>query len=300
MQTKIMSIFTRTPLHVGCGSSVGAVDQPVVRERHTGYPVIPGSAIKGVLADLWMEEGRDVRKISKKDCVEYVRIVGGAAYQLFGANDSRDKDETGEKVRAEAGSLLVGEGRLLAFPVRSARGCFAWLTCPFALERYARDCGRETDKVVVGDGEVLTSSFLAIKDAVVFEEYPFTIRGTIPERVIDMLGALCGESLWHDQLKNRLAIVSDDMFAYFAQNACEIANHNRINDETGVVDDGALFSQENVPSETMFYCVLNTRKEENFKELKEKLDEVKNLLQIGADMTTGLGWCGVELMKEVK
>ena len=52
MQTKIMSIFTRTPLHVGCGSSVGAVDQPVVRERHTGYPVIPGSAIKGVLADL--------------------------------------------------------------------------------------------------------------------------------------------------------------------------------------------------------------------------------------------------------
>lgn len=55
MQTKIMSIFTRTPLHVGCGSSVGAVDQPVVRERHTGYPVIPGSAIKGVLADLWNE-----------------------------------------------------------------------------------------------------------------------------------------------------------------------------------------------------------------------------------------------------
>lgn len=149
MQTKIMSIFTRTPLHVGCGSSVGAVDQPVVRERHTGYPVIPGSAIKGVLADLWNEEGKDVRKISKKDRVEYVRIIGGTAYQLFGANDSRDKDETGERVRAEAGSLLVGEGRLLAFPVRSAKGCFTWLTCPFALERYARDCGQKIDKVVV-------------------------------------------------------------------------------------------------------------------------------------------------------
>ena len=83
MQTKIMSIFTRTPLHVGCGSSVGAVDQPVVRERHTGYPVIPGSAIKGVLADLWNKEGKDVRKISKKNRVEYVRIIGGAAYQLL-------------------------------------------------------------------------------------------------------------------------------------------------------------------------------------------------------------------------
>ena len=60
MSTQVLAIFTRTPLHVGCGSSVGAVDQPVVREHHTGYPVIPGSALKGVLADLWLELGKDV------------------------------------------------------------------------------------------------------------------------------------------------------------------------------------------------------------------------------------------------
>ena len=49
MNTKNLVILTRTPLHVGAGSSVGAVDQPVQRERHTGFPIIPGSSIKGVM-----------------------------------------------------------------------------------------------------------------------------------------------------------------------------------------------------------------------------------------------------------
>nr|MBP7373092.1 hypothetical protein [Opitutaceae bacterium] len=42
MTTKLLYLFTRTPLHVGAGSSVGAIDQPIIRERHTGFPVIPG------------------------------------------------------------------------------------------------------------------------------------------------------------------------------------------------------------------------------------------------------------------
>lgn len=56
MKHAILTIFTRTPLHVGAGSSVGAIDQPVIRERHTRFPVIPGSSIKGVLADAWLDE----------------------------------------------------------------------------------------------------------------------------------------------------------------------------------------------------------------------------------------------------
>ena len=88
MQTKIMSIFTRTPLHVGCGSSVGAVDQPVVRERHTGYPVIPGSAIKGVLADLWNEN--------------YQRTTEGKVF--FGEDDVH--------ANAKAGKIAFGEAKL--------------------------------------------------------------------------------------------------------------------------------------------------------------------------------------------
>lgn len=279
MNTKLLTIFTRTPLHIGCGSSVGAVDQPVVRERHTRFPVIPGSSIKGVLADLWLDWTDPKKPVRNGDGIE-----------LLGA-------ENGD---AKAGSLLIGEGRLLAFPVRSARKCFAWITCPLALARFARDTGRDLGlgAVKVAEGQALAPSALKIDDSVVFEEYPLEARETVPQTVIDGLKGLVDGDLWKE-LGDRLAVVSDELFQYFAENACEIANHNRIDDVTGVVQGSALFSQENVPSETLFYAMLNTKKADDFGKLEKKLAGENNLLQIGADMTTGLGWCSVAV-KEVK
>ena len=280
MNTKLLTIFTRTPLHVGCGSSVGAVDQPVVRERHTRFPVIPGSSIKGVLADLWLDWTDKDHPV--RDRTDGVGLLGA---------------ETGD---AQAGSLLIGEGKLLAFPVRSARKCFAWITCPLALARFARDTGRDLklDAVKVADGRSLAPDALKIDDSVVFEEYPLVISGAVPDTVIKNLADLVDGDLWKE-LKDRLAVVSDELFQYFAENACEIANHNRIDDVTGVVQGSALFSQENVPSETLFYAMLNTKKADDFGKLETKLAGENNLLQIGADMTTGLGWCSVAT-KEVK
>ena len=274
MNTRIMTIFTRTPLHVGCGSSVGAVDQPVVRERHTRFPIIPGSAIKGVLADLWLDW-------SDKDHPR--RNADGI--KLLGA-------ETGD---ASAGSLLIGEGKLLAFPVRSAKHCFAWITCPLVLKRFAADVRKRITINDVPNGPALASEKLKIENNVVFEEYPLTSNAVVSQDVIDAFTKLSDEPIWKDEVKGRLAIVSDEMFAYFAENACEIANHNRIDDKTGVVANKALFSQENVPSETMFYAVFNSNSTDDFIKLESKIKEENNLLQIGANMTTGLGWCSVAI-----
>lgn len=55
--------------------------------------------------------------------------------QVFGKQDHEvGKDESGL-----SGSLSFGEAKLPAFPVRSAHGCFAWLTSPLALRRWQRD-----------------------------------------------------------------------------------------------------------------------------------------------------------------
>jgi len=113
--SSMLYLFTRTPLHVGAGSSVGAIDMPIQRERHTQIPIIPGSSLKGVLRDLW------TRKSPEQD-------------ELFGPES--------DEATHFAGNLLVGEARVLCFPVRSAKGSFAWLTSPLALQRYARDTGR--------------------------------------------------------------------------------------------------------------------------------------------------------------
>ncbi len=297
MKTEILSIFTRTPLHVGAGSSVGAVDQPIIRERHTRFPVIPGSAIKGVLADLWTEVGVDVNVVEKeKDGVktkEYIRIKDSAAYQILGNNANGKED------KASAGSLLIGEGKLLAFPVRSAKHCFAWITCPLALKRFAADAHKSLSAVDVTNDSAVAPQCLKIDGNVVFEEYPLASDETVSQDIIDEFKNLSDEPTWKEEIQNRLSIVSDELFAYFAENACEIANHNRIDDASGVVAKGALFSQENVPSETMFYSVFNSRSADDFGELEKKLGGENHLLQVGADMTTGLGWCSVA-MKEVK
>ena len=229
MKTKLMTIFTRSPLHVGCGSSVGVVDQPVARERHTRFPVIPGSTIKGVLADLWLDRS-DIDH-PKRD---------GEGTKLLGA----ESDDA-----AHAGSLLIGEGKLLAFPVRSAKHCFAWITCPIVLKRFAADCNSSVATLDLGNDAALAPEKLRIDGNVIFEEYPLPSTQTVPQDIIDEFAKLSEEPTWKDEVKDRLAIVSDELFAYFAENACEIANHNRIDDRTGVVADEALFSQENVPSE---------------------------------------------------
>lgn len=274
MITKLLTIFTRSPLHVGAGSSVGAVDQPVVRERHTGFPVIPGSALKGVLADLWLDWSDKEKPKRDNDGIK-----------ILGSEDNS---------AAKAGSLLIGEGKLVAFPIRSAKGCWAWLTCPLVLNRL----GIASGAVPETEGTFAPEA-LMLGDSVVFEEYPLKVVGAVPKPVADACLRFSDEPIWKDNLAKHLAVVSDEMFQYFAQNACEIANHNRIDDKTGVVAKGALFSQENVPSETMFVSELNTREAEDFEKLEAKLKNENSLLQIGADMTTGLGWCSV-VLKEVK
>lgn len=262
MKTLTFSLFTRTPLHVGCGSAVGVVDLPVLRERATGFPTVPGSALKGVLRDLFDKASQD---------------------ELFGKQDGR-------------GKILVGEARLAAFPVRSAKGGFAWLTSPLALGRLRRLGIRCPE---VGEEAVLAPEELAIGENVVLEEYRLKRAGGLPDEA-KPLASQCAHTLWQESWAKRLAVVSDTMMTHFAQNACEIAYHNHINDETGIVEDSGLFAQENVPSETLFVGKLMADDPALLKRLTDKLAEADSLLQVGADATTGLGWCFVTCKEDVQ
>src|SRR5512136_2773649 len=100
MKQQVLYLFTRTPLHVGAGSSVGAIDQPIVRERHTGFPVIPGTSLKGVLRDTATRD---------EQTKAHVDAIFGEGYGSGSENFS-------------AGRVAFGEAKVLAFPVRSAKG----------------------------------------------------------------------------------------------------------------------------------------------------------------------------------
>lgn len=286
MTNKRLYLFTRTPLHVGAGASVGAIDQPVQRERHTGFPIIPGSAIKGVLADKYLERGEDGRLVTDTEG-RSLRTTAGTS--LFGRQDHEVEKNDKEKSH-KSGDLSIGEARLLAFPVRSAKGCFAWVTSPLLLKRLEQAGGPKVDLPAQPSGSDLfgDADTLAHDGTVVLEDYALDHQG--PFDFPDSIHQLLPDSLWSDLCPTHLCLISDDLMAHFARTACEVAQHVCINDETGTADDGKLFNQENVPAETLFYTV--------FTELRagalEKIT-VPKVLQLGGDATTGLGFCTTTL-----
>ena len=280
-QKFLLTIYTRSPLHVGCGTSVDIVDMPVMRERITNFPVIPSSSLKGVLR----QQARDVLGAETSTPVQV----------LFG-EESNDKD-----VERHAGAVVTGEGKLLAFPVRSLKGCFAWLTCPTALRRFQRDWGVkivapevETDECVAGPG-------VNSNGTVVLEEYPLAAKDGNVENIAANLCALCDDPVWQTELAKRLVIVSDENFQHFVTATTEIVARIQMDPKKRI--NKQLFNQENIPCETLFYSVctiLDNRRPDDAldpgKEFQKLFPGDKALLQIGGDETIGLGLCEVKLL----
>lgn len=267
---KILYIFTRTPLHIGAGSSVGAIDLPIIRERHTGFPVIPGSSIKGVLRD-----------ICRRD------------------DSLKDKENVIFGVQEEAGKIALGEAKILAFPVRSAKGSFAFITSPLALERFFREVGDPQRVDEPKDMECLAGEAVTInrngQTGVVLEEYKFTVRGKFPETVEKRLLELLDDIVWKTG-KGRLVLLSHGDFSHFVRNACEVAQHVGIDPEKGTARRGALFNLEAVPAETLFFAPVEALARSNgeLNDLTELL-RCRPIVQFGGDSTTGLGFCTVKL-----
>lgn len=304
MTTKILYLFTRTPLHVGAGASVGAIDQPIQRERHTGFPIIPASSLKGSFAHHWYDtletsgEGEKSKKVRGKSVAAW----------LFGSDDPNE---------AFTGALLFSEARVLAFPIRSAKGSYAWVTCPLALQRAQRD-GINLPAIPAEpkDSQAIfkigSDSKLSLpNDKIVLEEYCFDHSGTCPGGIAEALAKLVPDDALFHSITERLVILSNGLFSHFVTTACEVAQHVRICDETGTAEGTGLFNQENVPADTLFYSVLsatkgrgesfkNKKPEEALAEFAAKLTAVSNVFQFGGDASTGLGFTTVNSNIETK
>jgi CRISPR-associated protein Cmr4 len=271
-ESRILYIFTRTPLHVGAGASIGAIDQPVQRERHTGFPIIPGSSVKGVLRDHLATLGKD------------------ALNDLFGKGDEGESFTVGK--------ISFGEARLLAFPVRSAKGAFALATASLALQRFARDAGIKIPvPSAPTDMTCLAGDKLVIeKKGVVLEEYRYNFAGVFPTEWEEVLTKLLGDAVLSGA-KGRFVLLSDGDLSHFAMNACQVNQHVRINDSTGTADseNGGLFNEETVPSETLFYAPLTVLPRGAKDNAIFKTLESEQLVQFGGNGTTGLGFCTVKL-----
>lgn len=302
MDQAILYYLTRTPLHIGAGASVGAIDQPIVRERHTGFPLIPATGQKGSYADGWPGDRVILEDGEKDKRIKVVKEIKESAW-LFGS-DTTDLPF--------AGSLIFSEARVLAFPIRSAKGSYAWITCPMMLHRAKRDgvpLGEIPKEPTDGEAIFKTGdgAKLDLGQKIVLEEYCFKAdeNSSYSKALAQSLADLVPDDKLFATIADRLVILGDGMMSYFTTTACEIAQHVRINDETGTAEDGGLFNQENVPADTLFYAPLSAtasrvpqdelkgkKASEAMGKFKERIIE-KKVFQFGGDATTGLGWCSV-------
>ena len=283
-------IFTRTPLHVGAGSSVGAIDQPIQRERHTLHPIIPGSSLKGVF--------RHVATALDQDQLGQAKIDDMFGPEINGQSESNP---------ARAGSISFGEARPLAFPVRSAKGSFAYVTCPLALQRFARNWAIELPALPqVDEQQCMAGAKVTLADQgkVVLEEYSFTRSGEFPAEWESVLKSLISDPVWLECL-GRLVLLSDGDFSHFISTTTEISQHVKIDPKTGSVARGALFNLESVPAETLFvapvHVVVRPAKTDSSHYTTQVGTELAALverhpvMQFGGNSTTGRGFCTVKL-----
>jgi len=284
---KTLFIYTETPLHAGSGVGLGSVDLPIQREKHTNYPIIQASGVKGALRDtLEIKLGRNNEALIKN-------IFGGA---------------TGEKGDDFAGAISPSDARILLFSVRALKGVFVWVTCPMVLARYQQETGLATNLSVPDlekDVEVASEKLL-INGQVMLEEFTYNATLTSPAR--DWAEHFAEKALanavtyWKTRLSNHLVILPDNEFRDFVRYSTEIVTRIHIDDVKKTVKDGQLFSQELLPADSLLYSVINVTNSRNAEanltdeQVSTKLvDELGARIQIGADETVGrgrvlLGW----------
>lgn len=291
-EARAMFIYCVSPVHMGAGTALGVIDNPIQRERHTGHPTMAGSGLKGAfrhhLSAAWSKE---------------------ETWRVFGP-DAADSAE-------HAGALSLSDAQLVAFPVRSAKGAFVYAASPTTLARAARllaaagirDAQWQIPAVAEGSCRLVNRQ-LTVGDKIALESFEFT---SVEEPGLKTISAwLAAHALpdglaygfFREKIKNDLVLLSDEDFGHFVRNATVVEPHVRINDVSGTAEEGGLFYTENLPPESILLSLVMASKcrgkgEHSAADIMElfargKSDSDKTgidgaLVQVGGDATTGRG-----------
>ncbi len=290
MKKDLYYLKVLTPLHVGTGQGVGHIDLPIYREAYTDFPAIPASAIKGTVRTeeilrIANETGMDPKKVEE--------FIEKFSEELNGSL-SEDVKEKVSKVACyfgsqnREGSITFTDARILLFPVKSLSGIYALITCPYVLRRFAEETGKDIPEIRVSDeGKCIVSretiNKIKGKEAVVLEEFTFEIEGEAGQDVLNL-----PDNQKID--KSRVVIVSDNVFTHMVKSYTEVQTHIKVDIEKGTVEEGALWTEEYVPAEAVFYFFVIRQEDDEFSITNR---ENGSILQLGGNTSTGKGFVEV-------
>lgn len=294
MNARLLFTHALSPLHAGTGQGVGVIDLPIAREKATGIPYLPGSSIKGTLRDLCKDHRKE---------------------KVFGPkNDKADE---------HAGAAQFADQRLLLLPIRSLAGTFAWVTSPYLLKRFLRDASDAgvanisnlTPPTVDGEKCLVVKPYqinnqqvgcklrLKVdgKDKVVLEDLDLTSTEDSQTSVWAELISkyVFDETDWQKMLSERFCIVSDDVLSFLLDTATEITARIKLQEDYKTVQQGGLWYEEALPTETILYGFVlatptgyhknNGLNEAAIFDVVEK--SIGSVVQLGGKATVGRGLC---------
>lgn len=275
MSFHVYHLFSQTILHCGSGQSVGIVDQPIARERASNLPIVPGSTVRGVLR----------AHISQKE--------SDLSQSLFGY-DKQDGEPS------FAGALSITDAHLLLLPVRTVYGILAYATCPFILQRYKKDQELPltvptpaNDQALYPKGNPNHQDNLMVLEDLDLKAQECEYTQQWAEYIAQTLYAK--DSSDYSDISKRIIVLPDTVFSFLAETATEIRTRIRINQETGVVDNGALWTEESLPAESVLWGVFSVdapRLNDQNGDKQLMFNDIINnkpLLQMGGNMGTGNG-----------
>lgn len=274
----ILCLYAVTPCHAGSGASVGVVDLPIQRERHTNWPVIQASGVKGALRAHFDRFKTGIKEKPAQQTFDNLTDL------VFGSESSD-----------HAGSLSVGDMKILAFPMRSNVAPFVWITCPAVLKRFNKDlvlAGRpaidltglaalDADKALWACGSFRQG------DRILLEDMEVSATAELP---------LGDGSSWFRETE-RLLVVHDEVFGYGVSHCTSVMAQIKIDQKTGTTANGSLRYQEELPADTLMYSVIFWGDSRDAQE-SLKADTIRGYiqeevvaghLQVGGDETLGRG-----------
>jgi CRISPR-associated protein Cmr4 len=286
----MLGLFTETPLHPGTGSTTGVVDLPVQRERHTGFPIIQASGLKGAMREVaerhWNKGSNEVKVI-------------------FGTEDSD-----------HAGSLAITDARILAFPVRSLSEVYIWVTCPSAISRLKRDGAlidmnslKTLPELKPEKGQALGISNHGLGNPLILEEISFNLDTSQTADVTKCIEAVVKflpskdtndvHTTVREKMKKHLVVIHHEDFSHLVKTATQISARIVLSEKKTSEN---LWYEETLPPDCLFYTLLFASKprgedgsiakaEDVLKKLKEA---IKDYIQIGGNETIGMGWCALQ------
>lgn len=269
-----MFIYAVSPLHMGAGTAIGLIDNPIQREVHTDWPSMAGSGIKGAI---------------RHALAAFDEWKNGRLDAVFGPKDA-----------THAGALSFTDAHVVCFPVRSLRRAYVYATCPAALARLQRLIGPGWQVPEVSEKEALIlNDDLMQGNHLILEALAFNAskRDSVSAIAKDLARAL-PQGFFADKLRSDLVILSDSDFTHFCRNSTLVEPHVRIDEDRGTAADTGLFYTESLPPETLlvsFAMASHVRRPGVKMEASQVMAEVGRALsngrlwQFGGDATTGRG-----------